>query len=195
MTVFQIGMLMLLPLPTRGRSIPQHFNPAAEWFFLQAIGTPHQCRADFVPALQCPASPLEHSPFDDNEFLGKRSTCPWVMCRDSNSHRQPRDIYYAKCLCTGCKGQSGEYSCQPIYTVVTVSRVTSRGIHDDDILRVPLGCTCAKNRQRILDWLIGEPFSVYSIKCLQQNLDRILVLKLVLPFTCESLFYTNKSHL
>lgn len=185
MTVFQIGMLMLLPLPTRGRSIPQHFNPAAEWFFLQAIGTPHQCRADFVPALQCPASPLEHSPFDDNEFLGKRSTCPWVMCRDSNSHRQPRDIYYAKCLCTGCKGQSGEYSCQPIYTVVTVSRVTSRGIHDDDILRVPLGCTCAKNRQRISDWLIGEPFSVYSIKYLQQNLDRIPERKLVLPFTCE----------
>lgn len=139
-------MLMLLPLHTSGRTIPQHFNSAAQWFIQQALGTHRQCHVDFIPALQCPVSPIEHSPFDDNEFLGKRSTCPWVMCRDSNSHRQPRDIYYAKCLCTGCKGQSGEYSCQPIYTSVTVSRVTSRGNHGDDILRVPLGCTCAKNR-------------------------------------------------
>ena len=122
---------------------------AGDGILLQALGSPFQCRLDYIPTLQCPALSHEHSPFYDNEFLGKRSTCPWVMCRDSDPHRLPRDIYYAKCLCTGCKGQSGEYSCQPIFTSRIVSRVTNRSTHDE-IVRVPTGCTCAKNRWRLL---------------------------------------------
>ncbi|XP_048736166.1 interleukin-17D-like isoform X2 [Ostrea edulis] len=127
------------------RSVHNRHSTTTEWFSSQALGSLQQCRTNFVPALQCPATTHENSPFYDNEFLGKRSTCPWVMCRNTDVQRQPRDIYYAKCLCTGCKGQPSEYSCQPIYISMTVSRVTSRGSHDNNI-RVPVGCTCAKNR-------------------------------------------------
>ena len=107
-----------------------------------------QCSNSYRPHTRCPAL-QSHS----RMVIRNRSTCPWVMCRDTDEYRYPRDIFNAQCLCSGCRGNSGDRSCQRVYHTIKVMRITGcdeeTGLYNYEWgnYSVAVGCTCAQNRR------------------------------------------------
>ena len=103
-----------------------------------------QCR--FIPSIRCPAiqSHLRET--------RHRSTCPWRMCIHTDALRYPRDIVQAQCMCTACRGNSGDHSCQAVYHRIKVMKITGcnnvTGLYNYEWepYSVPVGCTCTQNR-------------------------------------------------
>ena len=85
--------------------------------------------------------------------IRQRSTCPWRLCRDTDALRYPRDIIKAQCLCTACRGNSGDHSCQMVYYRIKVMKITGcdnvTGLYkyEWEAYSLPVGCTCTQNTQ------------------------------------------------
>lgn len=82
-------------------------------------------------------------------FLNERSVCPWDMVEDINENRYPQVLNFAKCRCSKCLSQFGNFECRPVSYRIPVFEKRCIGNKLEYIKTytdVPVGCTCSRPR-------------------------------------------------
>ena len=78
--------------------------------------------------------------------LSVTSTCPWEVEQDSDAHRYPKIMSFAKCKCVDCRGDP-DSSCEVIWQNTVVLRhngtcVDGMYLYEPYIEPVSVGCAC-----------------------------------------------------
>ncbi|KAK9542270.1 hypothetical protein VZT92_000145 [Zoarces viviparus] len=84
--------------------------------------------------------------------LSNRSLSPWKYSLNKEDNRIPYKISFAECLCDGCiinQREDMRYNSVPVFASLMVMRKTpcprdpNKFVVSKDVIKVPVGCTCA----------------------------------------------------